>query len=85
MDKESELIVPNEFFDESILKDDSTQESTKEPLKKGNNWSIILLTLALIALAICLAGVATIAVISLAEVKQLQEMLKQYQQNTITS
>ena len=84
MARESELIVPNEFFDESILKNGSIQETTKKPSIKGSNCSTIFITLALIALAICLAGVATITVVSLAEIKQLQKMLKQYEEITIS-
>ena len=84
MDKESELVVPNEVFNESVHENGGTQEGSNKPLKNSNKHSIILLTLAIIALAICLAGVAFIAASSLEEVKQLQEILKQYKEISIS-
>ena len=84
MDKESELVVPNEVFNESVHENGGTQEGSNEPLKNSNKRSVFVMTLTLIALAICLAGVAIIAASSIAEVKQLKEMLKQYKEITIS-
>ena len=65
MDKESELVVPNEVFNESVHENGGTQEGSNEPLKNSNKRSVFVMTLTLIALAICLAGVAIIAASSI--------------------